>query len=143
MVYLGKTIEREMYYGAKPDLFKLAKEMRKNPTESERILWKILRKLRAQGFLFRQQHPIDIFIADFYCHKLKLIIEVDGEIHFNDKAQEHDDGRTGELDKFGIKIIRFTNEQVIKDQEFVINQINKYITVSASPALLGAGDRRG
>ena len=143
MVYLGKTIEREMYYGAKPDLFKLAKEMRKNPMEPERILWKILRKLRAQGFLFRQQHPIDIFIADFYCHKLKLIIEVDGEIHFNDQAQEHDDGRTGELDKFGIKIIRFTNEQVIKDQEFVINQINKYITVSASPGLLGAGDGRG
>jgi very-short-patch-repair endonuclease len=66
MAYLGKRIEREMYFGAKSVLFKLAKEMRKNPTESERILWNILRKFRTEGFLFRQQHPIDIFIADFY-----------------------------------------------------------------------------
>jgi very-short-patch-repair endonuclease len=65
MVYLGKSIEREMYFGAKPDLFCLAKEMRKNPTESERILRQYLRKFRANGFLFRQQHPIDIFMQTF------------------------------------------------------------------------------
>jgi very-short-patch-repair endonuclease len=61
MANLGKSIEREMYFGAKPDLFELAKEMRKNPTESERILWNILRIYRKKGFLFRQQHPIHIF----------------------------------------------------------------------------------
>ena len=143
MAYLGKTIEREMHFGAKPDLFKLAIEMRKNPTHSERILWKHLKKFRFEGYTFRRQHPIDIFIADFYCHKLKLIIEVDGEIHNNEQAQEHDDGRTGELERFGITIIRFTNEQVLKYQEVVISQIRKYIDDSASPALLGAGDGRG
>ena len=143
MAYLGKSIEREMYFGAKYGLFILAKEMRKNPTESERILWNILRKFRTKGFLFRQQHPIDIFIADFYCHKLKLAIEVDGAVHFNDQAMEHDDGRTGELEKYGIKVIRFTNEQVLNSQDLVVERINKYITESASPALLGAGDGRG
>lgn len=104
MAYLGKTIEREMYFGAKSDLFKLAIEMRKNPTHAEKVLWKHLKKLRLQGYTFRRQHPIDIFIADFYCHKIKLIIEVDGEVHYGDEAQEHDDGRTGELEKFGVKV---------------------------------------
>lgn len=143
MVYLGKSVEREMYYGAKPELFILAKEMRKNPTEAERILWKYLRKFRQKGFLFRQQHPLDIFIADFYCHKIKLVIEADGKVHFNEQAQEHDDGRTGELERFGIKVIRFTNEQVINNQSFVFKQIEQYIEELSSPALLGAGDRRG
>jgi len=143
MVYLGKSVERDMYFGAKPDLFKLAIEMRKNPTQSEKVLWNILRKYRIKGFLFRQQHPIYIFIADFYCHKIKLVIEVDGDVHFNDESQEHDDGRSGEMEKFGIKVIRFTSEQVHYNQEIVIEQINEFITRLASPALLGAGDGRG
>ena len=143
MVYLGKSVERDMYFGAKPDLFKLAKEMLKNPTQSERVLWNILRKYRIKGFLFRQQHPIYIFIADFYCHKIKLVVEVDGDVHFNDESQEHDDGCTGEMEKFGIKVIRFTNEQVLYNQDIILKQINEFITEIASPALLGAGDRRG
>jgi very-short-patch-repair endonuclease len=143
MVYLGKSIEREMYYGAKPDLFRLAMNMRKNPTEAEQVLWKRLKKLRKEGYIFRRQHPIDIFIADFYCHKLKLIIEVDGEVHFNSVAQERDDGRTGELERFGIQIIRFTNEQVLEYLELVINKIRSYIDIISSPALPGAGDKRG
>jgi very-short-patch-repair endonuclease len=132
-----------MYFGAKPDLFNLAKEMRKNTTQAERVLWNILRKYRIKGFLFRQQHPIYIFIADFYCHKIKLVIEVDGEVHFNGEAEEHDDGRSGVMEKFGIKIIRFTNEQVLCNQDIVIQQINEFITREASPALLGARDGRG
>jgi very-short-patch-repair endonuclease len=143
MVFHRKVIVRDMYFGAKPDLFILAKENRKNPTPAEKVLWNILRKYRNEGFLFRQQHPIYIFIADFYCHKIKLVIEVDGEIHFNKESQEHDDGRTGVMEKFGIKVLRFTNDQVLFSQETVIEQINLFITKVASPALLGAGDRRG
>jgi very-short-patch-repair endonuclease len=131
MVYLGKSVEREMHLRAKPDLFKFAKEMRKNPTETEKILWNILRKLRSEGYIFRRQHPIDIFIADFYCHKLKLVIEVDGEIHEDEQAKDYDDGRTAELEKYGIKVQRFTNDQVLRDKEFIINQINKWISEAA------------
>jgi very-short-patch-repair endonuclease len=127
MVYLGRTIEKEMHLGAKPELFKYAQEMRKNPTESEEALWKVIKKIRSEGFIFRRQHPIDIFIADFYCHKLKLIIEAEGEIHLNDQTQEYDVGRTGELEKYGIKVLRFTNDQVINNVDLVIKQIREYI----------------
>jgi very-short-patch-repair endonuclease len=143
MVYLGRSIEREMYFGAKADLFRLAGRMRKNPTDAEKILWNHLKKFRSEGYIFRRQHPIDFYIADFYCHKLKFVIEVDGEIHFSEQSLEHDDSRTGELERFGIKVIRFTNEEVFYNPELVIKQIKEYIIELASPALLGAGDGRG
>lgn len=85
MVYSGKSIERDMYYGAKPELFRLATAMRNNPTLAEDILWQYLKKFRSEGFVFRRQHPLDLFIADFYCHKLKLVIEVDGNIHLTEE----------------------------------------------------------
>jgi very-short-patch-repair endonuclease len=143
MVYLGKTVEKNMFIGAKSELFKRANEMRKNPTKEEKILWGKLRKLREDGFIFRRQHPIDIFIADFYCHKLKLIVEVDGGVHFNDQAKKHDEGRTAELEKFGITVIRFSNQQILSDKDLVIKQIKEYISKAASPAPPGAGDGRG
>ena len=142
MVYLGRSVTREMYFGAKPDMFRMADRMRKNPTEVEKILWKHIKKFRSEGYVFRRQHPIDFYIADFYCHRLKLVIEVDGEIHETEKTREHDDGRTGHLEHFGIKVIRFTNEEVINNNEFVIEQIKGYINELASPALLEAGDGR-
>ena len=117
--------------------------MRKNATEAEKILWKHIKKFRSAGYVFRRQHPIDFYIADFYCHKLKLVIEVDGEIHDIEETREHDDGRTGHLEHFGIKVIRFTNDEVLGNEELVIKQIRKYLDESASPALLGAGDGRG
>jgi very-short-patch-repair endonuclease len=143
MVYLGKSVERDMYYGARGELFRLAFRLRKNQTPAEKILWKHLKKLRSEGYVFRRQHPVEFYIADFYCHKLKLIIEVDGEIHHLKDVNEHDDNRSGELNRFGIKIIRFKNDEILNNQEFVMKQIRKYITESASPALLGAGDGRG
>ena len=140
MTYLGKSVEKAMHAGAKADLFKFARELRKNQTKSEKVLWKVLREFRAFGFIFRRQHPIDIFIADFYCHKLRLIIEVDGEIHSNKEAHEHDDGRSAELEKIGIRVIRFTNEQVLNNQDIVIKRINNYIAELTSPSLPGEGD---
>ena len=143
MAYLGRSVTRNMYFGANPDLFRMADRMRKNPTEAEKILWKHIKKFRSSGYVFRRQHPIDFYIADFYCHKLKLVIEVDGEIHETDESREHDDGRTGHLESYGINVIRFTNEEILGNEELVIRQIWKYLYESASPALLGAGDRRG
>jgi very-short-patch-repair endonuclease len=142
MVYLGKSIEREMYFGAKPELFARAGLLRKKSTEAETILWKCLKKFRSEGFIFRRQHPIDIFIADFYCHRLKLVIEVDGGVHLNAEAQQYD-GRTGELERFGITVISFTNDQVVNNRDFVVKQIKDIINDQSSTALLGAGDRRG
>jgi very-short-patch-repair endonuclease len=132
MAYLGKTRVKDMFIGAKSELFRLAHRMRNNPTEAERILWEQLRKFRSKGFVFRRQHPIDFYIADFYCHRIKLVIEVDGDIHTNNDVQKHDDNRSGELERFGILVMRFSNEEIISDLKHVISLINIKIAELAS-----------
>src|SRR5664280_985788 len=125
MGIMNKVIEKHMFFGAKAELFSLALQMRMNPTEPERVMWKILRKFRQSGFPFRRQHPIEFYIADFYCHNLRLVIEVDGEIHTEKEIQSHDEGRTGELERFGIKVLRFTNSQILNNSNLVIEKINE------------------
>ena len=115
-----RTIERTMFYNASPDIFRNAEDLRNNMTEAEEILWERLRK-KQLGVRFKAQHPIERFIADFYCHQSKLVIEVDGEIHKYQK--EYDDGREAEIEKYEIKILRFTNSEVINDIETVIEKI--------------------
>ena len=103
------------------ELLNRAKEMRKNPTEEETILWQ---KLKAKKFdhKFRRQHPIHNYIVDFVCLSKKLIIEVDGEIHLQQK--EKDEERDLRLtQKLGYKILRFTNQDVLKDIKGVLNKI--------------------
>jgi very-short-patch-repair endonuclease len=70
-----------MYYNAKSDTISLAKLLRNSMTESEKLLWERLKGKQIMNSRFRRQHPINIFIADFYCHEIKLVIEVDGSIH--------------------------------------------------------------
>ena len=71
----------DMWKGATPRIFSNAKKLRDNATDSENILWEALRNKRLDGYKFRRQHPLAIYIADFYCHELKLVIEVDGGYH--------------------------------------------------------------
>jgi very-short-patch-repair endonuclease len=108
---------------ANPDIFTKAKELRKSMTEAEGILWKHLRNNRLSGLKFRRQHPLDIFIADFYCHKKRLIIELDGGIHDTFEQKEYDEGRTFELESKGYKILRFKNEEVINNIDGVLARI--------------------
>jgi very-short-patch-repair endonuclease len=142
MAYLGKSVEKDMFFGAKPKLFIYAKELRKNPTEAENRLWIELKKYRKRGLTFRRQHPIDIFIADFYCHTLKLVIEVDGEIHDNEINVEYDIGRSAELEKFNITVLRVKNFEIFTEFNNVIRKINQLI-FDKSPSLLGEGDLGG
>ncbi len=127
MAYLGRTSERFMYYGAKGKMFEWARELRKSMTEAERILWSRLRNRKTDGLNFRRQHPIDEYIVDFYCHEFKLVIEVDGEIHNTPENAEKDNGRAAEIERFGIKIIRFTNDEVVHQIEDVIAEIKRQI----------------
>jgi very-short-patch-repair endonuclease len=115
-----------MFYGASQEIFRRAKDLRNNLTPSEYILW-IYLKENINGYKFRRQHPINIFIADFYCHKAKLVIEIDGEIHNRQEQKEHDLGRTVEIEKLGIKVIRFTNKEVQENIEKVICKIKQYL----------------
>ena len=112
-----------MFYKAKPDIFVKAKKLRNNMTSAEVKLWEALKGKQVLGFRFRAQHPIDIFIADFYCHPLKLVIEVDGGIHNNQDQKESDIGREAELENLGIKVMRFSNEQVEDELTLVIDEI--------------------
>jgi very-short-patch-repair endonuclease len=123
----GLSVEYPMYFGAKPSVFKLAKELRKNETEAEKMLWSKLNKNQIIGLQFRRQHPINIFIADFYCPKIKLVIEVDGSIHEIFEYEKHDIGRSEMLNDFGITVIRFTNEQILNDLDGTIKQIENEV----------------
>lgn len=113
-----------MFFGAKRQIFQNACELRKNMTLAEETLWQRLRNSQL-GVRFKAQHPLDMFIADFYCHKYKLVIEVDGEIHL--AQREYDEGRTAELERLGLRIIRFTNKQVMDDIDRVVGEIRKWI----------------
>ncbi|HBZ20285.1 MAG TPA: hypothetical protein DEO60_04080, partial [Bacteroidales bacterium] len=118
-----RVIERNMFYGAKKNIFLRAIDLRNNMTKAEKILWEKLKKKEIFKARWKRQHPIDIFIVDFYCHKFKLAIEVDGEIHLDEEILEHDDGREFEIEKLGVKILRFTNKEVFKDIESVKKRI--------------------
>jgi very-short-patch-repair endonuclease len=114
-----------MFYNAKPHIFEKAKALRNNMTNSELKLWEKLKGKQMLGLRFRPQHPIDIFIADFYCHPIKLVIEVDGGIHKSKDQKEYDIGRTAELNYWEIEVIRFTNEEIENKINEVIKEIEK------------------
>jgi very-short-patch-repair endonuclease len=112
MVYLGKTVERKFYYGAGREILEKARFLRNNMTHSERIIWQEIRKRKFFGIIFRRQHPIGLFIVDFYCHEVRLVIEIDGNIHDLEENMEYDENRTFELKKLGLQVIRFRNEEI-------------------------------
>jgi very-short-patch-repair endonuclease len=129
----SRVIERNMFYGASRNTFEKASELRRNMTEAEKLLWIELKNRQIFKTRFRRQHPIDIFIADFYCHKCKLVIEVDGEIHSDKEVQERDDGRTHDIEKLGIKILRFNNGEIMTDIQTVKQRILDEIKSTPTP----------
>ena len=121
------SVEYPMYFGATPDVFKKAKQLRKDETKAEKVLWTRLNRKQMMGLQFRRQHPINRFIADFYCAKIKLVIEVDGGIHGLPENEAYDIGRSEILNDFGITVIRFSNEQIIYDIENVMIKIGNSV----------------
>ena len=95
--------------------------MRRNPTPAEKKLWEEYLKTFPHRVL--RQRPIEHFIVDFYCAALRLVIEVDGAVHLSESAQSYDAERTNELEKYGLQVIRFTNEQVMSNFDRVCQQI--------------------
>ncbi len=119
-------------------LLLFAKTMRHEPTEAEDTLWQALRN-RNLGDKFRRQHLINDYIADFVCLEKKLVVEVDGEYHNNEEQKENDDLRTEYLNFFGYKVIRFTNEEVLKNIEEVLNKIKSELQTSQNSLSFGEG----
>lgn len=125
---MGISDKTSMFYNAKPIIFERAKAMRENMTLAEKAVWELLKGKKMLGLRFKLQHPIDIFIADFYCHSLKLVIEIDGGIHKSNDQGEYDIGREAELKHWGIKVVRFTNEEVKDDIAHIQNEIERICT---------------
>ncbi len=113
--------------GQKVDTDKLARarELRRNMTEAEKVLWSALRTNRFGGYHFRRQQVIDGFIADFYCHAVGLVLEVDGNIH-NNQAR-YDMERDTVLKTHSLRVLRVTNEEVQKDLPGVLARIKDAI----------------
>ncbi len=120
--------DESMWRGAPTSGFLKAKELRDKMTLSEIQLWAELKENKLLGYKFRRQHPIGIYIVDFYAHKLNLVIELDGKYHENIKQQKLDDERTAFLEFNGIKVIRFNNEEISENMETVIQKIKNEIS---------------
>jgi len=120
-----RELDKNMYFGAKPDVMDLAKSLRNTMTHYEKLLWEKLKGKQICGVRFRRQHAISFYIVDFYCHEAMLVVEVDGTVH--SFKVDHDDGRSAEMEKFGIKIIRFTNSEVENNIDRVINRIEAIV----------------
>ncbi|HEX4876974.1 MAG TPA: DUF559 domain-containing protein [Chitinophagaceae bacterium] len=115
-----------MHNGAIKPLYQRARELRNSATFAENILWGYLRQ-KPQGYKFRRQHPYAIYILDFYCHSLKLVIEVDGSIHELKEVKENDGIRQKQLEDDGLKVVRYQNNMLEKTPELVFKEIESLI----------------
>ncbi len=107
----------------KHQLIPRAKELRRNSTKEENHLWYDF--LRHYPVRFQRQKTIDRFIADFYCHAAKLIIEIDGSQHYTEQGLAYDEERSAILQKYGIKIIRFSNCDINNQFRYVCDAIHQ------------------
>jgi very-short-patch-repair endonuclease len=117
----------KIYYN--PKLRSLARALRKNSTLSEILLWNELKGRQILGYQFMRQKPIGEFIVDFYCSKLKLVIEIDGDSHGSDRSFERDFEKDKFLARLGISVLRIEDQDVKKDMDFVLNRIVDWIEV--------------
>ena len=109
----------------------LARKLRRQSTDAERVLWKHLRAHRMDGYKFRRQFVIEPYIVDFVCLEMRLIIEADGSQHLDQK--EEDLIRTAYLESLGYKVIRFWNDEILRGTDAVLESIHKYLIESPLP----------
>ena len=104
-----------------------ARELRSNETNAESRLWSLLRNRQLSGFKFRRQHQFGNYIADFYCHEAQLVVECDGSIHDLNQNWQHDQARDAYMVGQGLRVLRFTNEEVLNDPRAVLDKIGIYL----------------
>jgi len=117
-----------IYNTASPDRYKLLREFAKKnkqyPTEAEKMLWEYIRSEQL-WFKFNRQHIVGDYIVDFICLEKGLVIEVDGGYHSEYEQMQRDECRTEHLEDMGLKVIRFSNEEVLNNIEGVLDNIRK------------------
>ena len=113
-----------------PSIIELCRELRKWETPAEKVLWELLRNRNFSGYKFLRQYPICVlsafgrnlyYIPDFYCHKAKLVIEADGPVHQFKK--EYDKNRDEVLRSLNLTILRFENDQILRETQAVLDAI--------------------
>ncbi len=122
-------------------MVELARELRKKWTKPEEILWEILRSSNLGWLKFRRQHPIWRYIADFFCHEIWLVIELDWEVHNNIPQKEYDKIRDDFLKSWNYKILRIKNEEINENIDKILNKILSYKNNSPLPLGEGLGVR--
>jgi very-short-patch-repair endonuclease len=135
-VVVNKNVK---YLPYNPELKEKARDLRKNSTAAEKKLWRDV--LKNCKYKFTRQKPIGNFIVDFYCSKLGLVIEIDGTTHLETKEIFYDQQRTAALEKYGLKVLRFWNNDVLTGTHIVKEIIDKEINniTHPSPPLSGRG----
>ncbi len=113
----------------KKELKHIAKILRRRPTDAEKRLWRCLRGKQLEGFKFRRQEPIGNYVADFVCFEKRIVVEVDGSQHCKEKDSERDQWFEGQ----GFKVLRFWNNEVLKNTQGVWEVIRKALIESPSP----------
>ncbi len=98
-----------------------ARELRRRMTMPERLLWSRLRGRRLNGLKFKRQHPIGRYVADFFCHEKRLVVELDGMSH--DGRRSEDASRTARLERTGLCVVRVTNDQAMRDLDAVCDYL--------------------
>lgn len=121
------TIMEQMKILYNPKLKEYATQLRNNSTPGEIKIWKCLKGKRMYGYDFHRQKPIDEYIADFYCYKLRLVIEIDGYSHTFDEVKRKDKIKERKIRELGFKILRFSENEVRANIDNVLNEIEKYI----------------
>ena len=120
-----------------PDILNNARELRKRLTDAEELLWHLLRNRRFCGYKFRRQHPVSRYILDFFCLDEKLAIELDGGGHNEANQQEYDAERTKVLEGAGIRVLRFWNDDVLKNTDTVLEEVLAALTNTPHPPQRG------
>jgi very-short-patch-repair endonuclease len=111
--------------GTTQEIEQAARYLRQHLTPAEAKLWNALCRRQIAGLKFRCQHPVGRFIVDFYCPSCKLVIEVDGDIH--NQQEVYDEARTEQLQSFGYRVLRFTNEEVLSNLQTVLDRITQIV----------------
>jgi len=110
-----------------PKLKEFARQLRNNSTKSEIRLWQKLKRNQMYGYDFHRQKPIDEYIVDFFCNKLQLAIECDGYSHEIVEVWKKDVKKTKRLNELGVRVLRFSDYQIMNDMENVLRHIEDYI----------------
>ncbi len=126
-----------------PKLKELARQLRNNATKSEITLWQKLKRKQIKGYDFHRQKPLLDYIVDFYCYELQLVIEVDGYSHQLDEVKKKDKLKESALSKVGLRVLRFSDQQVLNDLDNVLREIENYINTfeETHPQPLSRGEQ--